>query len=122
MPSLMKLTLKVIYFKIIRLSVSNQNLILEWVEAEDTFALSTVSTIQEAVNSILKFLALGPSQNTETVPEGTHTHTLLCSGTFKNGADILLKAKLALADGVTMNLIVKTTEPDVADLVISAIG
>lgn len=96
--------------------------ILEWVEAEDTFALSTVSTIQEAVNSILKFLGLGPSQNTETVAEGTHTHTLLCSGTFKNGADILLKAKLALADGVTMHLTVKTTEPDVADLVISAIG
>ncbi|KAL5284673.1 COPG1 family protein [Megaselia abdita] len=94
----------------------------EWVEAEDTFALSTVSTIQEAVNSILKFLGLGPSQNTETVAEGTHTHTLLCSGTFKNGADILLKAKLALADGVTMHLTVKTTEPDVADLVISAIG
>lgn len=67
-------------------------------------------------------MGLGPSQNTEKVGEGQHTHTLLCSGTFKNGADILLKVKLASSDGITMHLTVKTTEPDVADLIISACG
>lgn len=54
----------------------------EWVEAEDTFALSAVNNLQEAVNTILKFLGLGPANMSEKVPEGTHTHTLLCSGIY----------------------------------------
>lgn len=50
------------------------------------------------------------------------THTLLCSGTFRGGAEILVRAKLALADGVTMQLTVRTTYPEVAELVTAAIG
>lgn len=52
----------------------------EWVEVEDTYALSAVNSLQEAVHTILKFLGLGPANSTEKVPEATHTHTLLCSG------------------------------------------
>uniref|UniRef100_A0A0K8TSF1 Coatomer subunit gamma n=1 Tax=Tabanus bromius TaxID=304241 RepID=A0A0K8TSF1_TABBR len=94
----------------------------EWVEAEDTYALSAVNTMQDAVNTILKFLGLGPANLSEKVQEGTHTHTLLCSGVFRGGVDILVRAKLALADGVTMQLTVRSTEPDVAELVTSAVG
>lgn len=54
--------------------------ILEWVELEDTYQLSAVSTLQDAVQTIIKFLGLGPANATEKVAEGTHTHTLLCSG------------------------------------------
>lgn len=57
-------------------------LFLEWVEAEDTFSLSAVNTLQEAVNTIIKFLGLAPANLSEKVPEGVATHTLLCSGTF----------------------------------------
>lgn len=56
-------------------------LILEWVELEETYSLSAVNTLQEAVQTIIKFLNLGPANATEKVAEGTHTHTLLCSGT-----------------------------------------
>ena len=56
------------------------NNFLEWVEVEDTYALSAVNTLQDAVHTILKFLGLGPANSTEKVPEATHTHTLLCSG------------------------------------------
>ncbi|XP_028898366.2 coatomer subunit gamma isoform X3 [Zeugodacus cucurbitae] len=94
----------------------------EWVEAEDTYSLSAVSTLQDAVNTILKFLGLGAANLSEKVAEGTHTHTLLCSGTFRGGAEILVRSKLALSDGVTMQLTVRTTDPDVAELVTSAIG
>lgn len=55
---------------------------LEWLEMEDTYALSAVNTLQDAVNTILKFLGLAPANSTENVAEGTHTHTLLCSGIF----------------------------------------
>lgn len=53
---------------------------IAWVEAEDTYSLSAVSTLQEAVNTILKFLALGAANMSDKVGEGVHTHTLLCSG------------------------------------------
>lgn len=47
---------------------------------EDIYELSAVNTLQEAVNTILKFLSLAPANLSEKVSEGVHTHTLLCSG------------------------------------------
>lgn len=43
-------------------------------------------------------------------------------GVFRGGAEVLLRAKLALADGVTMQLTVRSTDSDVAEVVSSAIG
>lgn len=51
-----------------------------WVEAEDTFALSAVTSLQEAVDTILKVLGLAANNSSEKVASGTHTHTLVCSG------------------------------------------
>lgn len=47
---------------------------------EDIYELSAVNTLQEAVNTILKFLGLSPANLSEKVNEGVHTHTLLASG------------------------------------------
>lgn len=43
-------------------------------------------------------------------------------GIFRGGHDVLVRAKLALADGVTMQLTVRASTPDVAELVTSAVG
>ncbi|XP_030370658.1 coatomer subunit gamma [Scaptodrosophila lebanonensis] len=94
----------------------------EWLQAEDTFVLSAVSTLQDAVNSIVKILGLGAANLSEKVPEGTHLHTLLCSGNFRGGAEVLVRAKLALSEGVTLNLTVRSTDQDVAELITAAIG
>ncbi|XP_061510592.1 coatomer subunit gamma isoform X1 [Anopheles gambiae] len=94
----------------------------EWVEAEDTFELSSVTSLQDAVNTILKFLGLAPANLSENVPDGAHTHTLLCSGTFRGGVEVLVRSKLAVADGVTMQLTVRSTDMDVAELITSAVG
>ncbi|XP_033167913.1 coatomer subunit gamma isoform X3 [Drosophila mauritiana] len=94
----------------------------EWLQAEDTFVLSAVTTLQDAVNTIVKILGLGAANLSENVPEGTHLHTLLCSGTFRGGAEILVRAKLALSEGVTLNLTVRSTDQDVAELITAAIG
>lgn len=103
--------------------------------------LSAVTTLQDAVNTIVKILGLGAANLSENVPEGTHLHTLLCSGrhpsllvlrsvvqffpftgTFRGGAEILVRAKLALSEGVTLNLTVRSTDQDVAELITAAIG
>ncbi|BFF92658.1 coatomer subunit gamma [Drosophila madeirensis] len=94
----------------------------EWLQAEDTFVLSAVTTLQDAVNTIVKILGLGSANLSEKVPEGTHLHTLLCSGTFRGGVEVLVRAKLALSEGVTLNLTVRSTDQDVAELITAAIG
>ncbi|KAH8283881.1 hypothetical protein KR054_004237 [Drosophila jambulina] len=94
----------------------------EWLQAEDTFVLSAVTTLQDAVNTIVKILGLGAANLSEKVPEGTHLHTLLCSGTFRGGAEILVRAKLALSEGVTLNLTVRSTDLEIAELITAAIG
>ncbi|XP_044755635.1 coatomer subunit gamma [Coccinella septempunctata] len=93
-----------------------------FVEMEDTYSLSSMNTLDEAVKNIIQFLGLQPAERTDKVPEGKTTHTLLLAGVFRGGYDILVKAKLALADGVNMQLKVKSTQEDVADLIISAVG
>ncbi|KAH8258294.1 hypothetical protein KR038_009302 [Drosophila bunnanda] len=94
----------------------------EWLQAEDTFVLSAVTTLQDAVNTIVKILGLGAANLSENVPEGTHLHTLLCSGTFRGGAEILVRAKLALSEGVTLNMNVRSTDLEIAELITAAIG
>ncbi|KAL3269215.1 hypothetical protein HHI36_008297 [Cryptolaemus montrouzieri] len=93
-----------------------------YIEMEDTYSLSSMNTLDEAVKSIIQFLGLQPAERTDKVPEGKSTHTLLLAGVYRGGIDILVKAKLALADGVNMQLKVKSTQEEVADLIISAVG
>ena len=41
------------------------------------------------------------------VPEGKSSHALLLSGVFRGGHEVLVRAKLALSDGVAMQLTVR---------------
>lgn len=91
-------------------------------ELEDTYALTSMRTLQEATTNIVQFLGLQPADRSERVPEGKSSHTLLLAGIFRGGYDVLVRAKLALADGVTMQLTVRASNSDVAELVTSAVG
>ncbi|VEN47829.1 unnamed protein product [Callosobruchus maculatus] len=93
-----------------------------YTEMEDTYSLSSMHTLEEAVQSIASFLGLQPAERTDRVPEGKTVHTLLLSGMFRGGADILVRAKLALTDGVTMQLTVRSPDPAIAELITSAVG
>ncbi|CAG9862394.1 unnamed protein product [Phyllotreta striolata] len=92
------------------------------VEKEDTYSLSSMNTLDEAVKNIVQFLGLQPAERTDKVPEGKSTHTLLLSGVFRGGIDILVRAKLALADGVTMQLTVRSPDDSIAELITSSVG
>ncbi|KAF2898387.1 hypothetical protein ILUMI_07790 [Ignelater luminosus] len=93
-----------------------------FVEMEDTYSLSSMGTLEEAVKNIIQFLGLQPAERTDKVPEGKTTHTLLLAGLFRGGFEILVRSKLALADGITMQLTVRSTDTDVAELITSAVG
>nr|CAD7596228.1 unnamed protein product [Timema genevievae] len=108
--------------------VSKANFGAAWEEAanyhelEDTYALSSMGSLEEAVKSIISFLGMQPVERSDKVMEGKSSHTLYLAGLFRGGHDVLLRAKLALGDGVTMQLTVRSTDPDIAELVTSAVG
>lgn len=50
------------------------------IEMEDTYALSTMNSLEEAVKNIIQFLGLQPAERTDRISEGKTTHTLLLAG------------------------------------------
>lgn len=44
------------------------------------------------------------------------------SGVFRGGHDVLVRARLALADGVTMQVTVRSTEETVVDVILASVG
>lgn len=52
----------------------------DFIEMEDTYSLSSMSTLEEAVKNIIQFLGLQPAERSDKVPEGKSTHTLLLAG------------------------------------------
>lgn len=100
-----------------------ENCIAEgYTEAEDTYALTKVPTLQEAVKNILQFLGLLAAEGSERVADGASVHSLLCAGYFRGGFEILVRARLALSEGVAMQLTVRSPNPDVAELISTSIG
>lgn len=49
-------------------------------EKEDTYSLSSMNTLEEAVKNIIQFLGLQPAERSDRIPEGKTTHTLLLAG------------------------------------------
>jgi coatomer subunit gamma len=48
--------------------------------------------------------------------------SLNIAGVFRGGHDVLVRAKLALSEGVTMQLAVRCDDPDVSELVTNSVG
>lgn len=92
-------------------------------ELEDTFVLSTVKTLEEAVKNIIQYLGMQPCERSDKVPPNKNSHSLFLAGVFRGGHDALVRAKLALADsGVTMQLTVRSSDPIVSEILVSAVG
>ena len=51
-----------------------------------------------------------------------NSHFSTFSGVFRGGIEVLVRTKLALSDGVNMQLTVRSQDPDVSDLICSTIA
>merc|ERR1719336_3805604 len=90
-------------------------------ELEDTYSLP-FKTLDEAVKNIVMYLGLQPCERSDRVPEGKNSHTLLLSGVFKGGVAVLVRARLALSDTVAMQLTVRAEDPQVAEIMTTAVA
>uniref|UniRef100_A0A8D3BW46 Coatomer subunit gamma n=1 Tax=Scophthalmus maximus TaxID=52904 RepID=A0A8D3BW46_SCOMX len=91
-------------------------------EKEETFALASVRTLDEAVGNIISFLGMQPCERSDKVPENKNSHVLFLAGVFRGGHDVLVRARLALADGVTMQVTVRSGEETVVDVILASVG
>ncbi|KAK7896303.1 hypothetical protein WMY93_021628 [Mugilogobius chulae] len=91
-------------------------------EKEETFALASVRTLDEAVGNIVSFLGMQPCERSDKVPENKNSHVLFLAGVFRGGHDVLVRARLALADGVTMQVTVRSGEDTVVDVILASVG
>ena len=80
------------------------------------------SLYSDAVKNIVDFLGLQPCERSDKVPEGKNAHTLYLAGVFRGGHDVLVRAKLAAADGITMQMTVRSTDANVSQIIASAVG
>merc|ERR1711971_707490 len=90
-------------------------------ELEDTFQLP-FKTMEEAVKNIVTYLGLQPCERSDKVPEGRSSHTLLLSGMFRGGFEVLVRAKLALSEGVAMQLTVRSQDQAVSEIMATAVA
>jgi coatomer protein complex subunit gamma len=91
-------------------------------EKIETFELSTLSSLEDAVAQITKFLGMEACEKSNKVPTGKSTHTLYLSGIYSAGHTVLARAKLALDRTVTLQLTVRSTDEETAALVAAVIG
>lgn len=52
-------------------------------ELEDTFALSSMNTLEEAVTQVTQFLGMYPCDRSDKIPEGKSSHTLYLAGKWQ---------------------------------------
>lgn len=90
-------------------------------ELEDTFQLP-FKTMNEAVKNIVTYLGLQPCERSDKVPEGKSSHSLLLSGMYRGGIEVLVRAKLALSDGVAMQLTVRSQDQAVSEIMATAVA
>ncbi|KAM9325349.1 coatomer subunit gamma-1 [Gastrophryne carolinensis] len=91
-------------------------------EKEETFNLTTIKTLEEAVGNVIKFLGMQPCERSDKVPENKNAHTLYLAGVFRGGHDILVRSKLVLTDTVTMQVTARSKEEYPVDAIMVSVG
>ncbi|XP_071960744.1 coatomer subunit gamma-2-like [Antedon mediterranea] len=90
-------------------------------EVEETYALAS-KTLEDAVKNVISFLGMQPCERSEKVPEGKSSHSLYMAGVYRGGHNVVVRARLALQDTVTMQITVRSTESTVSEVVASSVG
>jgi len=94
-------------------------------ELEDTYELSAMKSLPEAIKQIVQHLGMQPCERSDKVPDGKSAHQLLMAGVYRGGFEVLAMAKLVLPspeEGVTMQLTVRSENSDVSELLTQVVG
>ncbi|KAL3121661.1 hypothetical protein niasHT_006167 [Heterodera trifolii] len=94
-------------------------------ETEESYALSNVHTLEDAVSKLLKCTALFPCEHSNRVPEGKSSHQLLLCGIFRGGIDVLCRVRLVMDPSdqtVSMNMVVRSMDETVSQMIANIVS
>jgi coatomer protein complex subunit gamma len=91
-------------------------------QVEETFALSTMKDMEDAVKQVTTFMGMQACERSDRVDPTKSSHTLLLAGVFRGGHDVLVKARLAEGQGVTMKITVRSSDLGVCEIVASSVA
>ncbi|KAG1649945.1 Coatomer subunit gamma-2 [Nymphon striatum] len=89
---------------------------------EDEYVLEDIEVT--VADNVMRFLGMQPCERSDKVPQGKSSHVLVLSGMYRGGHESLVRARLAFndANGVTMNLAVRSTDAFASEVIASAVG
>ena len=74
------------------------------------------------MKQIISFMGMQPCERSDKVEGDKASHTLLLAGVFRGGHDVLVKARLARSQGVTMKITVRSDDLNACEVVAAAVG
>ncbi|XP_065560944.1 coatomer subunit gamma-2-like [Artemia franciscana] len=94
----------------------------EGCEIAETFLLQE-PTLKDAVWKVANHLGLKPCMDSDSVPSGKTTHTVMLSGLFRGGYNVLAIGRMGLSEeGIAIKLVLRSSSTEISELVASAMG
>ena len=81
-----------------------------------------LSLHSDAVKQITGFMGMQPCERSDKVDTNKPSHTLLLAGMYRGGHDVLVKARLAHSQGVTMKITVRSDDIIACETIAAAVG
>ena len=81
-----------------------------------------LSLSPDAVRQISGFMGMQPCERSDKVDEDKPSHTLLLAGVYRGGHEVLVKARLAQSQGVSMKITVRSDNLIAAETIAAAVG
>lgn len=93
-------------------------------EAVETYALTAVPSIRQAVTNLLDVFGMATCENTEVVQDRAPTHQLLLSGVFVGGVPCLARCRMLweASSGVALEVAVRSKHPEVSNRLVNAVN
>ena len=82
----------------------------------------SLSHTTEAVGQIITFMGMQPCERSDKVDPNKPSHTLLLAGVYRGGHDVLVRARLAQSQGVTMKITVRGDDIIACETIAAAVG
>lgn len=86
------------------------------------FLLLCLPVSVDAVRQISGFMGMQPCDRSDKVDEDKASHTLLLAGVYRGGHEVLVKARLAHSQGVSMKITVRSDNIIAAETIAAAVG
>jgi len=80
------------------------------------------SVAADAVRQITGFMGMQPCERSDKLDGDKPSHTLLLAGVYRGGHEVLVKARLAHSQSVSMKITVRSDNLIAAETIASAVG